>query len=91
MSVYVVGLCLSAYTHHVHVCACQSASRFFGILISVVRRPPIVSYDPLSGLLPKELYLPLLVITAHKEQHVKNMSYLSASFYNSIREATNRI
>lgn len=51
--------------------------------MSVVCRPPIVSCDPLSRLLPKELYLPLLVITAHKEKLDKDMSYLSArvSFY----------
>lgn len=46
--------------------------------MSVVCGPPIVSCDPLSRILPKELYLPLLVITAHKEQHNGNMSYLSA-------------
>ncbi len=75
------------------MCACahvnpQAGS--FGILMSVVCRPPIVSCDPLSRLLPKELYLPLLVITAHKEQHDKNMSYLSAcaSFFAGRREAT---
>lgn len=29
-----------------------------------------MSYDPLSRLLSDKLYLPLLVITAHKERHV---------------------
>lgn len=82
----VACLCLCMLVH-----ACQSTSMFFGILISAVHRPPIVSSDPLSRFLPKELYLPLLVITAHKEQHVKNMSYLSACFYGNIKQAANRV
>lgn len=54
---------------------CQSTGRFSGILMSVVCRPPIVSCDPPNRLLPNELYLPVLVITAHQEQHDKSMSY----------------
>lgn len=66
------------------VCLCKHASctcvqaDSLAFLISAVRRPPIVGYDPLSRPLPKELYLLLPVITAHKEQHVMKMSYLSA-------------
>lgn len=48
--------------------------------MSVVRGPPIVSCDPLSRLLPKELYLPLVMITAHKEELDRNMRYSSARF-----------
>lgn len=34
-----------------------------------------MSCDPPNRLLPNELYLPVLVITAHQEQHDKSMSY----------------
>lgn len=51
-------------------CTRQSWSCCSGIFTSVVRGPPIVSCDPLSRLLPKELYLPLAMITAHKEENL---------------------
>lgn len=62
-----------------YVCPCQSTRRFFGILIAVVHRPPIVSYDLLSRHLPKELNLPIPPIIANKKLHEENVSYLSGS------------
>lgn len=68
----------SRYKTVVSLCACvacmwctrQSWSCCSGIFMSVVCGPPIVRCDPLSGLLPKELYLPLAMIAAHKEENL---------------------
>lgn len=72
MSACVFITCMRAHVNRRASC--------FGILMSVVRGPPIVSCDPLSRLLPKELYLPLVMITAHKEELDRNMCYSSARF-----------